>query len=229
LKKNILLFGGLIICLFLSSCGPVGTTPVSVSASASTPPETKPSMTPFYVETKEILIPTITSIPKCDSNAGLLLADAILTPKDMIEKYPIFEADNRWNESVNLTNELLKENGCGVDCAKLIWSPGIASITLINRNTREEANELVDVTRKTFTDILEITDRPYITDLAQNAWVAYDKSQHEFVLLYSYGSIFAQIINRPDAGFDDFAGEFDLTYALGRLQNEKLCSNGYDP
>jgi hypothetical protein len=190
------------IGLFLSSCGtgrPISTTP------------------------------TITSTSSCDSTAKLPLVDAVLTSEDMITKYPIFKSDNRWTESVDLTNELLKENNCGVDCAKRLWSPTPVSIVLIESNTPERASELVDETRKTFTNILEITDRPYISELAQNAWVAFDKSRHEFVLLYSYGSIFAQIVNRPAAGFDDFASEFDLTYALGKTQNEKLCSSGYGP
>jgi hypothetical protein len=230
LKINILLIGCPIICLFLSGCGNerlVVKTPISVSASTTS--EIVPSPTVVNIETNEVFIPTITSTPRCDSNPRLLLANAILTPDDMITKYPIFKSDNRWTESNDVTSELTSDKSCVLDCAKQLWSPTTVSITLIQSSSPQEASEFVDETRKTFTNILEVTDRPYLSDLARNAWVAYDYSHDEFVLLYSYDSIFVHIVNRPAFGFDDFAGEFDLIYALGRTQNEKLCSSGHEP
>jgi hypothetical protein len=224
LKPNTLVFYSLVVCLFLSSCGngrPANSTPIAGSVAAP--------MTPVNVEKKEVFTPPITLTPTCDLRKKLPLVDAILTPEDMIKKYPIFEIGNRWTESTDLTNELLNHDNCSLDCAKRLWSPTAASIILIESNKLEDASALVDKTRKLFTNILEITDRPYISDIAGNAWVAYDYSQQEFVLLYSYNSIFVHITNRPAVGFDDFAGEFDLTYALGKTQNEKLCSSGYEP
>jgi hypothetical protein len=228
LKLTVLLIDTLIICLFLSGCGnerPVTKTPMS----APTTPEIEPSPTVVDIETNEVFIPTITSTPRCDSYQRLLLADAILTPDDMIRKYPIFKSDNRWSESNDVTNELVSDKRCLLDCAKQVWSPTTVSITLIQSNSPQEASDFVDEARKTFTNILEVTDRPYLSDLARNAWVAYDYSHDEFVLLYSYDSIFVHIVNRPAFGFDDFAGEFDLIYALGKTQNEKLCSSGHEP
>ena len=187
------------------------------------------TVTLAQVERKENPTSTIASTPTCDLEEPLPLVDAILTPEDMIRKYPIFESDNRWLQSADLTHEILNENRCALDCAKQLWSPVTVSIILIENSTPEKASELVIETRKTLTDVPEITDRPYISELARNAWIAYDYSRREFVFLYSYGSIFVHIVNRPAKRFDDFAGEFDLTYGLGKTQNEKLCASGYEP
>jgi hypothetical protein len=175
----------------------------------------------------KIFTPTNTVTPSCNFNKKLSLVDAILTSEDMITKYPIFKIGDRWTESIDLTNELTKENLCQSECAKQLWSPTKVSIVLINNTTIEEANKHINDIRQSFTNILEITDRPYISDIASNAWVAYDYSNQEFVLLYSYGTIFVHIVNRPAVGFDDFAGEFDLIFALGKTQNEKLCKSGF--
>ena len=219
MKSSSLVFGSLMICLLLSSCGTArltNSTPVGKSVAVS--------ITPV-----EALTPTISSIPMCDSGKQLPLADAILTPEDMIAKYQSFESDHRWTGSADLTNDLLDGNSCTSDCAKRLWSPTKVSVVLIESNSPEEASSRVDETRKMFADLSEIKDRPYISDLGQNVWIAYDFAQQEFILLYSYGSIFVHIISHPAAGFDDFAGEFDLIYALGKAQNEKLCSSGHEP
>jgi hypothetical protein len=193
-------FFGLIACLLFSSCGN---------------------------ENLPDALSTISS--ECVSNTQLSLNRAILTSDDMIKEYPTFETEKRWIESVDLTNEIMNQNGCSLDCAKLNWLPTKVEITLIEKDLPTETNELILETRSTFTNILELTDRPSLLNLASNAWAAYNYSQHEFVLLYSYGSIFVSIKNRPAFGFDDFAGEFDLTYAIGKTQNEKLCISGYEP
>ena len=172
--------------------------------------------------------PTEAINKKCDSNELLPLVEAILTPDEMINEYPIFESENRWTESTDLTEELVEKNICSLDCAKQLWSPVTVSIVLIESPTLATAQELVNETRKSFDNVLEVTDRPYISDLAQNTWIAYDYTNHEFVLLYSYGSVFIHIVNHPVTGFDDFAGEFDLIYALGRMQKKYLCSSGYN-
>lgn len=210
------------IALFISSCGNerlTGTPPSSPSATIAT----------TQMDNAGNSIPTVTSSPRCDSKEPLPLVDAILTSEDMITRYPIFESDDRWLESVDLTRELVDENRCSLDCAKQGWSPITVTIILVKSPTPEKASELVTETRNMLTDAPEITDRPHISQVAPNAWIAYDYSQREFVLLYSYGSIFVHIVNRPHERFDDFAGEFDLTYGLGKTQNEKLCSSGYEP
>jgi len=166
---------------------------------------------------------------ECSSYSQLPLNRTILTVDDMLKAYPIFESENRWTESIDSTEEVINQQICDFDCAKQVWDPTTVEILLVTKSKVTEADQLVLETSKTYTNILEITDRPYLSNLAPNAWISYNYSQSEFVLLYSYGSVFVQIINRPYPGFDDFAGEFDLTYAIGKTQNKKLCGSGYGP
>ena len=200
MKSSKVLFYGLIVSFLISSCG-------KDNLAAS-----------------ETVVST-----ECSSYSQLPLNRAILTVDDMLKAYPIFESENRWTESIDSTDEVMNQQMCDVGCSKQVWHPTTVEILLIEKSKDAEADEFVLETSKTYTNILEITDRPYLSDLAPNAWISYNYSKNEFVLLYSYGSIFVQIINRPYLGFDDFAGEFDLTYAIGKTQNKKLCTSGYEP
>jgi hypothetical protein len=200
LKSSKVLFYGLIVSFLISSCG-------KDNLAAS-----------------ETVVST-----ECSSYSQLPLNRAILAVDDMLKAYPIFESENRWTESIDSTDEAINQQMCDFDCAKQTWHPTTVEILLIEKSNDAVTDEFVLDISKTYTNILEITDRPYLSDLAPNAWISYNYSQSEFVLLYSYGSVFVQIINRPYFGFDDFAGEFDLTYAIGKTQNKKLCASGYEP
>ena len=104
---------------------------------------------------------------------------------------------------------------------------------LMKASSSQRANDLVEITRRSFLGtwgyVEVLSEQNYSGLLPENAWSAFYPSQREFLLMYSYGPVFAIMVSRPPYGFDDFAGEFDLISLLGQLQFEKLYASGYTP
>lgn len=162
----------------------------------------------------------------------LPLSNAILTVDEIIEQYPGLEG--YFGGAIDVTDELLEDNYCFLECAKHIWTAGRYgprqfTITLARTVSSENANILVENTHETFIDIDDLSDRITLAHLPKNAWGVYNYPRQEFVLNFSYGRVYVLAVSQPNDGFDDFAGEFDLISLVSRLQMEKLNASGYIP
>lgn len=236
--KSILARCFLFICLVSSGC-----TPGELSRPAPTSSITKTlsllsNETPIPVATLR-LSPSSTNSPAVETTSPSPppLSSAILTPLEVVAEYPILE--HYFDIVSDMTHELVASGNCLLDCVKHVWTPDSANLTytgsrhvvimIMKANTPQQAHELVDTTRQTFTETDDLSDRSSLAFLPDNTWSAYYFPRSEFVLIYSYGPVLLIMVSQPDRGFDDYAGEFDLIALLGKLQMDKLRSSGYIP
>ena len=186
------------------------------------------SLQPDYLISQPFSKPAVPPVP-------LTLAKAVLAPTEAASNYA---TGNLFDRSIDATDELVSGHNCLLDCVKRVWPRAgggsqYAVIMLMKASSSQRANDLVEITRRSFLGtwgyVEVLSEQNYSGLLPENAWSAFYPSQREFLLMYSYGPVFAIMVSRPPYGFDDFAGEFDLISLLGQLQFEKLYASGYTP
>jgi hypothetical protein len=249
--KSIFLSLALVTCILIAGCSPVAPTitPTLNSPKATStihlnvPFTTTPTPTPSPTEKSTGTItqtprPTLTYQPSQTPTATstiplppFSMSRTILTVDELIAETPYFK--NFFDTTIDATDDLITNDNCLLDCAKHTWprrsmyGGNFITIILLKSSTAERAQRQVETTHSRFTNIEDLSERINYIQLPQNAWSAWSYDEHQFVFVFSYGPISMTIINRPFDGFHDFAGEFDLTHHLARLQYEKIQSSGY--